>query len=48
MFDDPTVATINALLIIGSVLAFLAAISLKRSNKALHLKNVKARQNSGE
>lgn len=48
MFDDPTVATINVMLIIGSVLAILAAYSVRKSNNALHLKNVEDRQYLGE
>ena len=42
MFDDPTLATVNIILIVGIVLALLAVPWLKKANRELHTKNLAA------
>lgn len=44
MFDDPTLAAVNLVLIVGIVLALLAAPWLRKGNRELHAKNLAARR----
>lgn len=44
MFDDPTLFTVNIILIVGIVLALLVMPWLKKGNRELHAKNVAARR----
>lgn len=44
MFDDPTLAAVNLVLIVGIVLALLAAPWLRKGNEELHAKNLAARR----
>lgn len=47
MFTDPSTATIHTILLVGIVLAVLAGIALKPSNKKLHERNAAQRKRLG-
>lgn len=44
MFKDPTITIVNSVLIVGIVLALIAAIKLKKANRELHSKNLAERR----
>ena len=47
MFTDPGIASINAFLIVGIVLAIILARALKADNKKLHKLNADQRKRIG-
>jgi hypothetical protein len=47
MFNDPTLATVNIILLVGIVFGLLFALGLKKSNNDLHKKNVVQRKRLG-
>ena len=47
MFTDPSTATIHTILVVGIVLALIAGIALKPSNKKLHKQNAAQRKRLG-
>ena len=47
MFTDLGTASINAFLIVGSILALVLAQALKAGNKRLHQKNAEERKRLG-
>lgn len=44
MFNDPLMATVNIVLIVGIVLALLAAPKIKKGTRELHSKNLASRR----
>jgi hypothetical protein len=47
MFNDPTLVTVNIILLLGIVFGILFALGLKKANHDLHKRNVVQRKRIG-
>lgn len=48
MFDEPLLATVNALILVGILLAVIALPVLKRETRKLHEKNLALRRSQND